>query len=115
MAEAKSKLYSVGEIALALFFCCLFSFFIYAVSVFYIFAAWHCPDGNCQTPTLVNAIVFLILASPFFIFPLGAYFARNAVYNLTESKIFRIIMLATFALFPLVGFAAMIAYIVNTN
>lgn len=115
MGEAKSKTYSIGEIILAFVYCSIISFFIYAVSVFYIFGAWHCPNGDCQTPTWVNATIFLILASPFFIFPLGAYFARNAIYALTASKISRILIILAFALFPVYALAGLIVYIANSQ
>lgn len=115
MNQTESKLFSAGKILGGLVFCLLVSLGIYAASLFFIYGAWHCPAGNCQTPLWVDVAVFALLASPFLVFILGAYLARRAVYALTENAFLRVLLLLLFAGFPLLLFAGFVVYAVNST
>ena len=114
MSEANGKLFSVGVILGGMIFCTIISSLIYFCSMFVVYAAWHCPSGNCQTPTWINILVLLLLTSPLPVFGIGAYLCRNAIYALTRSWFLRVIMLLSFALFPLFLLIGLIAYIINS-
>lgn len=115
MLKSNDKLSSISKILGALFFCLVISIAIYSASVIFIFSAWHCPSGNCQTDSWVNLVVFAILLSPFLIFIAGAYFSWKAVYAITEIKILRLMILLSFALFPILPFAGFVIYAINSN
>lgn len=115
MSQIESKLFSAGKILGGLAFCLLISLGIYAASIFLIYAAWHCPAGNCQTSLWADITVFSLLASPFFVFATGAYLSRRAVYALTEKVFLRVLILLIFACFPLLLFAGLVIYAVNST
>ena len=108
----KSKLFSVGKILLGIVFCLIVSACIYLGSTIFVFGAWHCPHGNCQTATWINVVIFLIFVSPLLIFSIGAYLCCDAVYALTDSKYLRMFVFLAFSLFPLCIFTGLIVYAV---
>ncbi len=115
MSENANRMYYVGKIIFALFFCLIISAGIYFCSMIFIYGAWHCPRGNCQTPVWVDLTVFLLLANPIFIFAAGAYFIRKTFYSMTESKIYRVLLISSFALFPVFVFSGLIFYLVISS
>lgn len=115
MSQIESKLFSAGKILGGLAFCLLISLGIYAASIFFIYAAWHCPAGNCQTSLWADITVFSLLASPFLVFIIGAYLAREAIYALTENVFLRVLLLLIFACFPILLFAGFAVYAVNST
>ena len=101
MNETKSKISSIGKIFLGLVFCSIVSVCIYLGSMIFIYGAWHCPPPHlCETAVWVNIVILLLLISPLFIFAVGAYLCRDAVYDLTSGKYLRIALLAAFASCP---------------
>lgn len=109
MSEPENKLYSVGEIFLALVFCLIISFFIYVFSILFIFGLEKCPAEGCRVSTWNNIAGFAALLSPIAVFALGAYFARNSIYALVKSKSLRILSFLTFAFLPLIAPVVFIA------
>jgi hypothetical protein len=115
MSEINNKLFSVGTILGGFLFCLFLSFLVYTCSMFVIYGAWHCPHGNCYTPTWINIVILLLLTSPLLIFSIGAYLCRGAIYTLAKKRVLRIIMLSSFGLFPLYLLIGLIVYMVIAN
>lgn len=112
--QPSSKFLLICQIILALFCCFAASLGIYLLAVPFIYGAWHCPHPPCDSPDWIQWTVFLILLSPLLVFAVGAYLCRNIVASLTAVKILRVVVLFGFAAFPLILFAALIIYIVNS-
>lgn len=115
MSGSGNKLFVIGIIFARLVFCLVISLGIYLISTIFVYAAWHCPAGNCETATWSNLIIFAIFASPFPIFIFGAYFSRHSIYALTENAIARFLIFMVFACFPLLLLVAFITYAVNST
>lgn len=115
MSESESKLFSFGKILAGFIFCLVISVCIYLLSMFFVYAAWHCPSGNCQTKTWVDIVIFAIFASPLLVFIIGAYFSRNAVFALTENRFLRFLILMIFACSPILLIAGFVIYAINST
>lgn len=115
MSDVKAKIFTVLKICLAIFGCLIVSTSIYLGSSIFVYAAWHCPPPcEHKTPLWVDLTILLLFLSPFLVFTIGAYLCRNAIYFLTESKILRVLLLLSFALFPLFIFVGFVIYVINS-
>jgi len=113
MNKSTGKIFSVLKLIGALFLCCLLSLGVYLLAVPFVYGAWHCPPpSKCDSPLWVNLIVLFIFLSPLLIFVFGAYLCREIIRSLGESKILRAALFALFALFPVLLFGGLIAYII---
>lgn len=113
MNGTMDKTFSVLKLAGALFLCSLLSLGVYLLAVPFVYGAWHCPPpAKCDSPLWVNLIVLFIFLSPLLIFALGAYLCREIIRSLSQSKILCAVVFTLFALFPLLLFGGLIAYII---
>ena len=116
LIEMSDKILPVLKLFLALFLCGLLSLGVYALATPFVYAMWHCPPPReCDNPAWIEFSILFIISSPVLIFALGAYFCRNLVVALTETKFLRVVLLLGFTLFPLFVFGLLIVYIVKLS
>ena len=110
MNVTTKRISSVILILLTFLLCCGLSAAMLFITMIFAYAAWHCPNGNCETSVWVNSLLLALFLTAILIFPLAAFLSRKVAAAVTESVIVRTIILTLFAIFPVIFITAMIVY-----